>query len=142
MPNAGTHIHAALLVGAVTIPACYYTGLSIQESAIIGASVVINEVFASPDMDLNSGSKSYKKWGILRYLWKPYQLLIGHRSWLSHSGPISYTLRFLYLFIPFFAVMSFLQLKLDNAVPYMVLFYIGGCISDTLHTLLDKTRLK
>lgn len=142
MPNANTHIRTAFFIGVITTPLAYYAGLPLQDAGIVGASIFASEVFLSPDLDLNAGSKAYRKWGPLQWFWKPYQLAIGHRSFLSHSGPFSFTLRFLYLLLPLFILVSLTNISLDNWYRVMVLCWIGGSLGDTVHTLLDKTRIK
>jgi uncharacterized metal-binding protein len=39
----------------------------------------------------------FKRWGLLRWIWRPYQRGLQHRSWLSHGPIIGTTLRLLYL---------------------------------------------
>ncbi len=51
----------------------------------------------SPDLDVNS--RAYRRWGVFRFFWLPYQILIPHRSWLSHSWVLGPLLRALYFFL-------------------------------------------
>ena len=49
--------------------------------------------------DLDTKSVQYKRWGFLRFIWKPYQKLGGHRSFLnqSHDSLLGPFLRVVYL---------------------------------------------
>ncbi len=67
------------------------------ELGIIAASAhLLGGLYLSPDLDLKS--KPFKRWGILRVLWMPYQKLIPcHRHWLSHGVIVGSVVRLLYL---------------------------------------------
>jgi uncharacterized metal-binding protein len=56
----------------------------------------------SPDLDIDSAI--YDRWGPLRWLWWPYQRLVPHRHWVSHSG-VSGVLRLAYLTVAIWAVL-------------------------------------
>ena len=59
----------------------------------------------SPDLDLHS--TPYRRWGLFRFLWWPYQKLIPHRSPVSHSpfiGPVVRIAYFLFLLWGLFRV--------------------------------------
>lgn len=47
--------------------------------------------------DLDLMSREYKRWGPLRWIWKPYQILVPHRSWVSHGLIMGGLIRVLYL---------------------------------------------
>ncbi len=48
-----------------------------------------------PDLDIYS--RQYQRWGLLRWIWIPYQKSLRHRSFLSHGPIIGTTLRVIYL---------------------------------------------
>ena len=61
----------------------------------VSGGFLVSGLIFGPDLDLYSFH--YKRWGKLRWLWKPYQKAIKHRSIWSH-GPIIGTVgRILYL---------------------------------------------
>jgi uncharacterized metal-binding protein len=61
----------------------------------VSGGFLVSGLIFGPDLDLYSFH--YKRWGKLRWLWKPYQKAIKHRSIWSH-GPIVGTVgRILYL---------------------------------------------
>jgi uncharacterized metal-binding protein len=61
----------------------------------VSGGFLFSGLIFGPDLDLYSFH--YQRWGILRWLWRPYQKAIKHRSMWSH-GPIIGTIgRILYL---------------------------------------------
>jgi len=56
-----------------------------RDGIIGGAAFFIGGLWLSPDLDTNS--LSFKRWGILKIFWWPYQKMIPHRSIISH-GPL------------------------------------------------------
>jgi uncharacterized metal-binding protein len=61
----------------------------------VSGGFLFSGLMFGPDLDLYSFH--YQRWGILRWLWRPYQKAIKHRSMWSH-GPIIGTIgRILYL---------------------------------------------
>lgn len=64
---------------------------------LLTASHLACSNWLSPDLDLGSATID-ERWGVLFPIWWPYERLIPHRHWLSHSG-VSALLRLLYLFV-------------------------------------------
>ena len=61
----------------------------------VSGGFLVSGLIFGPDLDLYSFH--YKRWGIFRWLWQPYQKAIKHRSIWSH-GPIIGTIgRLVYL---------------------------------------------
>jgi uncharacterized metal-binding protein len=61
----------------------------------VSSGFLVSGLIFGPDLDLYS--IHYKRWGKLRWLWKPYQQALKHRSIWSH-GPIIGTIgRIIYL---------------------------------------------
>jgi uncharacterized metal-binding protein len=61
----------------------------------IAGSFLFSGLMFGPDLDIYS--RQYQRWGWLRWLWRPYQRCIRHRSPLSHGPIIGTILRVLYL---------------------------------------------
>ncbi len=58
-------------------------------------TVLVSGYFLSPDLDIQS--RPYQRWGLLRWLWWPYQKVLPHRSFFSHGPIIGTGLRLVYL---------------------------------------------
>ncbi|MEH1778518.1 MAG: metal-binding protein [Nostoc sp.] len=72
------------LVGGLT----YYLTHDWMVTGIITGSYLLGGMYLSPDLDLKS--KPFYRWGILRWIWKPYQKLIPHRGRFYHRNPLSH----------------------------------------------------
>lgn len=95
MPSGKTHDRITLWglpwVGAGSYFLTRSAGLTL---AVTGSYLFAGLMFG-PDLDIYS--VQYKRWGFLRWLWRPYQKCIGHRSWFSHGFLLGTSLRILYL---------------------------------------------
>jgi uncharacterized metal-binding protein len=141
MPNAPTHDAITLAAAAVAAPILLYSGLpemdAVNTTVTLGAFVLSGLLF-SPDLDLRSAS--YMRWGKLRFIWLPYQRLVRHRSWISHSllaGPL---IRFAYFgaMALFLALVGLLLVGL--LVPLDASGSLRAFVSDTL-VWADNHRL-
>jgi len=92
----------------------------------------------SPDLDLKS--RPWKRWGVLRVLWLPYQR-IPHRHWLSHGVLVGSVGRVLYtavLLIPLWVLFPGLaQVNWALTWEKVAAFLIGNELSALNHLLLD-----
>lgn len=146
MPGYKTHDKIGIATAITTaIPVIYTRLLTIPEVILYVAAVIISTIWLSPDLDTDS--KSHSRWGLLRWYWYPYKKIVAHRSWLSHSGPLSATLRLFYLFAP--VLFSLLFLPYSGLTPYEVeiflltygkifaILWLGVVVADTAHTMAD-----
>ena len=117
MPNARTHDALTVATGAVMLPAALCSGLpdmgGVNAGVLVGAHLVSGFLF-SPDLDVRSAS--YRRWRALRWLWIPYQRMVPHRSWVSHSLLLGPLLRIVY----FAGVMSLLALAVLGILNLLV----------------------
>jgi uncharacterized metal-binding protein len=116
MPDGRTHDLITLVTGAAGAPAVLNTNLPDMgppnAMVLLGAYLVSGLLF-SPDLDLHSGP--YRRWRKLRWIWLPYQRLVPHRSWISHSLIIGPILRVVYL-AAMLCLLSFVALGLLNLI--------------------------
>jgi uncharacterized metal-binding protein len=99
MPNARTH-------DAITYAIIPFTYLAAEmywgdhtTSAIATVAMLFSGLMFGPDLDLDS--KPYRRWGPLRFLWKPYQAALPHRSKFSHGPILGTVIRIVYFLIVF-----------------------------------------
>lgn len=62
---------------------------------LVAGSFLFSGLMFGPDLDIYS--VQFKRWGILRGLWLPYQKLFSHRSFFSHGFIIGTVIRIVYL---------------------------------------------
>jgi uncharacterized metal-binding protein len=121
MPNHETHDRIGLLAAGPLLPASYvalaalgdapaaaYSGMLIITGSHLWATWML-----SPDLDIDSAI--YDRWGPFKGLWWPYQKVVPHRSWFSHSG-ISGVLRLGYLAVALWCVLYALVWLGSNAL--------------------------
>lgn len=61
----------------------------------VSGGFLFSGLIFGPDLDLYSFH--YKRWGMLRWLWQPYQKAVKHRSIWSHGPIVGTIVRILYL---------------------------------------------
>lgn len=95
MPSGRTHDRVTLWSLPFIAGGTLYMTARADLAFWVSGGFLASGLIFGPDLDLYSFH--YKRWGKLRWLWKPYQKAIKHRSIWSH-GPIIGTVgRILYL---------------------------------------------
>ncbi len=69
--------------------------LPLATGGIITLGHLIGGLLLSPDLDTRS--RPFYRWGMFRFIWRPYQWVAKHRSGLSHGILLASWLRLLYL---------------------------------------------
>lgn len=140
MPNYKTHDKVAYITSPLWIGSCFFL-LPVDQLCILAAGYFIGNHWLSPDLDI--ASIMNRRWSLLRIIWYPYRRIIHHRSFYSHSGPLSAALRILYLSM-WICIPALLLVPVNIFItailaylPYIAAFYYGVAISDTVHTVLD-----
>lgn len=89
-------VHDAITVACAVVGAAggVYLGYSPRVVAVYAISTLISGLILSPDLDLDS--TPYERWGIFRFLWWPYKVLLPHRSIISHGPIIAAPIRLAY----------------------------------------------
>ncbi|WP_026736386.1 metal-binding protein [Fischerella sp. PCC 9605] len=95
MPSGRTHDRITLwalpFVAGVTFVQTHSGNLTL----LVAGGFMFGGLMFGPDLDIYS--RQYQRWGLLRWIWIPYQKSLRHRSFLSHGPIIGTTLRVLYL---------------------------------------------
>ena len=94
MPGARTHDFLTVATAVAATPVALRVGVTPGETGLFAAAYLFSGLFFSPDLDLHS--TPYMRWGPLRVLWLPYQLIVHHRSWVSHSFLVGPAVRLVY----------------------------------------------
>jgi uncharacterized metal-binding protein len=95
MPSGRTHDRVTLWSLPLIAGGTLFTTSRADLAFWVSGGFLVSGLIFGPDLDLYSFH--YKRWGKLRWLWRPYQKAIKHRSIWSH-GPIVGTVgRILYL---------------------------------------------
>jgi uncharacterized metal-binding protein len=133
MPSARTHDFITIVTGAAGAPAVLNSGLpdmSPPNAMLLLASYLASGLLFSPDLDLRSSP--YRRWRGIRWVWLPYQRMVPHRSWISHSFMLGPLLRILY-FAGIMSLLALIGLGLLNLLvpvdPSGIMFQITSTIS-------------
>lgn len=137
MPGHRTHERTGLFTAPVVAAGSIYYGLSVPTTGILVLGYIFSTYFLSPDLDHDVGAASYRRWGILRFIWYPYKRLVHHRSWISHSGPISATLKIVYLLVWFVPLIYVLPREYLTYNPLYAILWLSVALSDTAHCIMD-----
>ncbi|WP_292376851.1 metal-binding protein [Methanosarcina sp. UBA411] len=150
MPNGKTHvkINITLLLGILLslhtnvmkshIPPEY---TEFETIAIFSFALIFGTYYLSPDLDIKSDP--FKRWGILKHIWWPYQKIFKHRGKLHHplSGPIIIISTVgLFIIVP---VVKLFNLDITNIpTKYLISLLTGIVISIEAHILTDVIYTK
>ena len=116
MPNARTHDAITFLLAAPAFAASYAFTRNILASGIVAAGFIFGGLMFGPDLD--TVSRQYSRWSVLRFLWFPYRSFFRHRSRFSHGLILGALIRVVY----FLGAVSLVAL----AVSYIYASYRGG----------------
>jgi uncharacterized metal-binding protein len=95
LPSGRTHDRVTLWSLPLIAGGTLYATARADLAFWISGGFLFSGLIFGPDLDLYSFH--YKRWGKLRWLWKPYQKAIKHRSIWSHGPIIGTICRILYL---------------------------------------------
>jgi uncharacterized metal-binding protein len=95
MPSGRTHDRITFWSLPWVVGFSYLLTRQGEWTLIVGGSFLFSGLMFGPDLDIYS--VQYKRWGLLRWMWLPYQSLLRHRSQLSHGFIMGTAFRLLYL---------------------------------------------
>jgi uncharacterized metal-binding protein len=95
MPPGQTHDRITLWALPFVTGATFAQTKSGNLTLLVASGFMFGGLMFGPDLDIYS--RQYQRWGLLRWIWIPYQKSLRHRSFLSHGPIIGTTLRVIYL---------------------------------------------
>ncbi len=106
----------------------------------VGAGCVFGIVM-SPDLDINHSTYGENLLpgcvgGVWKSWWWLYSIIFKHRG-ISHWFIIGTITRFVYLFFPVYLVFYSLGVSVTLFNACLLYLFIGVCISDTAHIIMD-----
>lgn len=122
MPSGKTHDAITFFLVAPTFAATYLITKEIPTSIVVTVGMFFGGLMFGPDLDTHS--KQYVRWGIIKFLWYPYQAFFAHRSRWSHGLIFGTFIRVIY-FIGVLTLMAFL-------LSYIYATYEGGDLPNLL----------
>jgi len=107
---------------APVFAAAWKAAENVPLATVVACAFLFGGLMFGPDLD--TVSKQYSRWGVLRILWFPYQVFFKHRSRWSHGLIFGTLLRVVY-FMGVLTLLSFLAV-------YVAAFYTGGTLPDLM----------
>lgn len=102
MASGKNHDKGVILVTPVVFGVTALVTRDLALSIGVSSAHLLGGLFLSPDLDCPS--RPYYRWGILRCMWAPYQL-IPHRHFLSHGVIVGSCTRLIYLLVIVFGLL-------------------------------------
>jgi uncharacterized metal-binding protein len=94
MPSARTHDAITFILAAPCFAAVYAVTRSVPSAAIIAGAFIFGGLMFGPDLD--TVSRQYTRWSVLRPIWVPYRRFFRHRSRFTHGLIFGALLRVFY----------------------------------------------
>ncbi len=141
MPSQKVH-DASCLAGAGIIAS---VGVALWNMPLLAVSAGMGMgIFIHPDWDYAEARGVLAELGPLKYLIKPYGLLVPHRHWFSHLPVVGTLGRVLYIMLPLFI----LGFSFPSGNPtfdilrnrYFWFGLLGLSLADTIHFLSDMVQ--
>ncbi|NES07448.1 MAG: metal-binding protein [Okeania sp. SIO2F4] len=111
MPSGSTHDRITLWSLPIITGLSFGLVRSTHLTLFVSGGFLFSGLMFGPDLDINS--RQFQRWGWFKWLWRPYQSSLNHRSFLSHGPIIGTALRLLYL-LTLFLVLVVLGLIIDQ----------------------------
>ncbi len=96
MPSGRTHDRITYLSLLPLVIIIYLLTRRVEWLFWFSAAYLFSGLMFGPDLDIYS--VQYKRWGIIRWIWLPYQSYFKHRSFFSHGFIVGTVVRVIYLF--------------------------------------------
>ncbi len=97
MPSGRTHDRITLLSLPPFAVLAYLLTRRGEWVLWFSGAYLFSGLMFGPDLDIYS--LQYKRWGIVRWIWLPYQSCLRHRSFFSHGFLVGTIIRLMYLLI-------------------------------------------
>ena len=139
MPNGRTHDIITIIVAPEIIFIAYYFTEDIKSIGIILFAYLFSSFMFNGDLDTNS--KPYNRWWLLKIIWIPYQLMFEHRSVYSHGLVIGTVIRVVYVaLIPFMIIYLTNGNNIFSDINWnlMIILCVGLEAGSAVHTISDK----
>jgi uncharacterized metal-binding protein len=122
MPNADTHDRITYVFAPVTAVGAQWYWQRPLLAVLATAFMLFAGLMFGPDLDLHS--RPYLRWGVLRFIWKPYQAVLKHRSAYSHGPLLGTVIRVVY-FLAIMLVLGSIALYFRDRYLYGSQLYWG-----------------
>ena len=139
MPSGKVHDKTTILFSPLVIGGAIWFDLDTHQIVTLVSLYFFSGFMFNGDLDVIS--RPYNRWGLLKFIWKPYQSIFSHRSIWTHGLIIGTMVRLLYLSMIIIPVLYYLDI---NPIEYLyskdfLIIFLGLESGAALHTTLDYT---
>lgn len=139
MPNCRTHDIITITVAPVVAGLSYFITKDVKTAGIISAFYLFASLMFNGDLD--TVSRPYNRWLLLKMIWIPYQMMFNHRSIFTHGLVIGTVIRIIYVcLIP--AIILYFKGSFDVLTNIdtnlLILGFVGLESGAAVHTISDK----
>ncbi|MEJ7847379.1 MAG: metal-binding protein [Pyrinomonadaceae bacterium] len=136
MPSGKVHDAITFILVAPVLAVTYAVTFSPAAALVVTAAFLFGGLMFGPDLD--TLSKQYSRWSVLKILWYPYRSFFKHRSRWSHGLIFGTFLRIVYF-------MGVLTLAAFIAVFALAVYFEGSLpdlreLAETWRTIGEFTR--
>jgi len=138
MPSGRTHD----IITAVTTPILGFVfnviSGDIKMTAIFIVAFLFSSLMFNGDLDINS--RPYRRWWILRIIWKPYQKIFEHRSYWTHGLIVGTVVRLVYISPLIIGLGMLLNLTYPQHLNWslIIIILVGLECGNSVHTISDR----
>lgn len=139
MPNCRTHDIITFTIMPVVAGISYYLIKDIKTAGIILGFYLFASLMFNGDLDTNS--RPYNRWWLLKMIWIPYQLMFNHRSIFTHGLIIGTIIRIIYICLIPIIIIYFkgdIETVKNLDTSLLLLVFIGLESGAAVHTIADK----
>ena len=126
MPSGKTHDAITLILAAPVFAGTFVLTRDVWLATVVAVGFLFGGLMFGPDLD--TGSKQYSRWSILRILWFPYRSFFKHRSRWSHGLLFGSLLRVVYF------------MGMATCVAFLFSYAYTTVVGGSLPALLDFPR--
>jgi len=137
MPNGKTHDKITLITTPVVAGFTYLMIGDIKTTAILMSAYIFASLMFNGDLDTNS--RPYNRWWLLKMIWIPYQLMFTHRSIWTHGIVLGTVVRLIYVLAIPALIIAVKGAELPEINWYVIVpILIGLELGNLNHTISDK----
>lgn len=115
MSNGVIHDKVTVLTSPIIFLGTQFIYQNITTSFIFSGAYIFSGLMFSGDLDIHSNQ--VKRWGVLKFIWKPYQKIFKHRSVHTHSPIWGTIIRGFYLYftlLVFFLILMLVKVDIQE----------------------------
>lgn len=141
MASGKTHDQSIIISSFALLPVLVnYSPLDNSQIAMFTGMYLFSGLYLSPDIDMSKSVVS-KRYGILKFIWYPYQKCFPHkgdffnRNYFTHFPVLATLIRLVYFLTIPLIILNYYNIQIN--LEWLIMLYISCELASFLHLLLD-----